>query len=125
RADVVLHLDTQAAASSDDLSATVSYAEVAEDVHDVLAGSPADLVETVAERIAAVVLERGAVQAVDVRVHKPQAPISVPFDDVEVVVRRDRARMPAVTAFATQEPAAVAHEPAPVPPVPVPSTPET
>ncbi|MFV2145129.1 2-amino-4-hydroxy-6-hydroxymethyldihydropteridine diphosphokinase [Isoptericola sp. G70] len=124
RADVVLHLDTQAAASSDDLSATVSYAEVAEDVHDVLAGSPADLVETVAERIAAVVLERGAVRAVDVRVHKPQAPISVPFDDVEVVVRRDRARMPAVTAFATQEPAAVAHEPAPVPPVPVPSTPE-
>ncbi|MCK0116370.1 2-amino-4-hydroxy-6-hydroxymethyldihydropteridine diphosphokinase [Isoptericola sp. S6320L] len=120
RADVVLHLDTRAAASSDDLAATVSYAEVAEDVHDVLAGSPADLVETVAERIAAVVLERGPVQAVDVRVHKPQAPISVPFDDVEIVVRRDRERMPAVSVPAAQEPA-TAPEPPPVPPAPVPA----
>ncbi|SKC39665.1 2-amino-4-hydroxy-6-hydroxymethyldihydropteridine diphosphokinase [Krasilnikoviella flava] len=95
-ADVVLHLDTRAAASSDDLGQTVSYADVAQDVHDVLAGSPADLVETVAERIAAVVLDHPAVQAVDVRVHKPQAPIPVPFDDVEIVVRRDRAHPPVV-----------------------------
>ncbi|GAA1730405.1 hypothetical protein GCM10009809_27420 [Isoptericola hypogeus] len=98
RADVVLHLDTRAAASSDDLAATVSYADVAQDVHDVLAGSPADLVETVAERIAAVVLDRPAVHTVDVRVHKPQAPIEVPFDDVSVVVRRDRAHAPVVAA---------------------------
>jgi len=97
-ADVVLHLDTRAAASADDLGRTVSYADVARDVHDVLAGSPADLVETVAERIAAVVLDRPAVQAVDVRVHKPQAPIPVPFDDVAIVVRRDREHPPVVPA---------------------------
>lgn len=126
RADVVLHLDTQAAAVADDLTATVSYAEVAEDVHDVLAGPPADLVETVAERIAAVVLERDPVQAVDVRVHKPQAPISVPFDDVEVVVRRDRERMPVVDAPVAHEPVTAAQDPAPLPPAPapVPTTPE-
>ncbi|MFE5334344.1 2-amino-4-hydroxy-6-hydroxymethyldihydropteridine diphosphokinase [Isoptericola sp. NPDC056573] len=111
-ADVVLHLDTRAAASSDDLGRTVSYADVAQDVHDVLAGSPADLVETVAERIAAVVLNHEAVQAVDVRVHKPQAPIPVPFDDVAIVVRRDRARPPVVDAGLEAEPAG-----APVPPV--------
>ena len=117
-ADVVLHLDTRAAASSDDLGQTVSYADVAQDVHDVLAGSPADLVETVAERIAAVALSHEAVQAVDVRVHKPQAPIPVPFDDVAIVVRRDRARPPVVDAA----PLAEAKEAAvPVPPVaPVP-----
>ena len=109
RADVVLHLDTRAAASSDDLERTVSYADVAQDVHDVLAGSPADLVETVAERVAAVVLARPAVQAVDVRVHKPQAPIPVPFDDVEVVVRRDREHPPVVPAASPAEP--VAEEP--------------
>lgn len=121
RADVVLHLDTRAAAAGDDLAATVSYAEVAQDVHDVLAGRPADLVETVAERIAAAALAYPAVQAVDVRVHKPQAPIPVPFDDVEVAVRRDRVRTPVVPA----EPGDAQHpfEPVPVVQVPVPPPP--
>ncbi|GAA3231032.1 2-amino-4-hydroxy-6-hydroxymethyldihydropteridine diphosphokinase [Oerskovia jenensis] len=96
RADVVLHLDTRPAAAGDDLADTVSYAVVAEDVVAVLAGSPADLIETVAERVAAVALRHPAVVAVDVAVHKPQAPITVPFDDVEVVVRRDRVKVPVV-----------------------------
>ncbi|HWV76704.1 MAG TPA: 2-amino-4-hydroxy-6-hydroxymethyldihydropteridine diphosphokinase [Isoptericola sp.] len=116
-ADVVLHLDTRAAASSDDLGRTVSYADVAQDVHDVLAGSPADLVETVAERIAAVVLSHDAVQAVDVRVHKPHAPIPVPFDDVAIVVRRDRARPPVVDAAPAAEREAAAVPAPPVAPV--------
>ncbi|CAM3562810.1 2-amino-4-hydroxy-6-hydroxymethyldihydropteridine diphosphokinase [Isoptericola cucumis] len=142
RADVVMHLDTRSAASSDDLAATVSYADVAQDVHDVLAGSPADLVETVAERIAAAVLARPAVQAVDVRVHKPQAPIEVPFDDVSVVVRRDRSHAPVVEPVVepvaepvvepVAEPFASSAEPAGAPaavvaaepvPVPVPAAP--
>lgn len=96
RADVVLYLDTRPAAAGDDLAQTVSYADVAQDVHGVLAGEPADLVETVAERIAAVVLARPQVEAVDVRVHKPQAPIPVPFADVEVAIRRDRVHRPVV-----------------------------
>ncbi|RPF27382.1 2-amino-4-hydroxy-6-hydroxymethyldihydropteridine diphosphokinase [Georgenia muralis] len=86
-ADVVLHLDTRAAAATDDLADTVSYATVAEDVVAVLGGEPVDLLETLAERIAAVVLAHG-VRAVDVTVHKPGAPLSVPFDDVELVIRR-------------------------------------
>lgn len=98
RADVVLYLDTRPAAAGDDLAQTVSYADVAQDVHDILAGEPVDLVETVAERIAAAVLARPQVEAVDVRVHKPQAPIPVPFADVEVAIRRDRVRMPVVAA---------------------------
>ncbi|MEK8227628.1 dihydroneopterin aldolase [Oerskovia sp. M15] len=98
RADVVLHLDTRRAASGDELDDTVSYAVVAEDVVAVLAGSPADLIETVAERVAAVVLRHVAIEAVDVAVHKPQAPITVPFDDVEVIIRRDRVKVPVVTA---------------------------
>jgi 2-amino-4-hydroxy-6-hydroxymethyldihydropteridine diphosphokinase/dihydroneopterin aldolase len=109
RADVVLYLDTRPAAAGDDLAQTVSYAEVAQDVHDVLAGEPADLVETVAERIAAVVLARPQVEAVDVRVHKPQAPIPVPFADVEVAIRRDRSHMPVVAAPAPPAGSAAAH----------------
>ena len=90
-ADVVLHLDTREAAAGDDLTATVNYAEVAQDVVAVLSGPPADLVETVAARIAEVVLRRPRVTAVDVTVHKPQAPVPVPFTDVTVHVHRDRA----------------------------------
>lgn len=89
-ADVVLHLDTRPAAAEDRLDRTVHYGVLAEQVAAVLAGEPADLVETVAERIAAVALTHDAVVAVDVVVHKPQAPITVPFDDVTVEIHRDR-----------------------------------
>jgi dihydroneopterin aldolase len=86
--DVVLHLDTRAAAAGDDLSATVDYGTLAEQVAAVVGGEPVDLIETLAQRIADVALRPGVVQAVDVAVHKPQAPVTVPFDDVVVRVRR-------------------------------------
>ena len=131
RADVVLHLDTRPAAAGDDLAATVSYADVAQDVHAVLAGSPADLIETVAERVAAAALAYPGVVAVDVRLHKPQAPIPVPFDDVEVAIRRDRVKAPVVAAVEVGaaapvvEAEAVPPAPAvPAPPVPAPPVPE-
>ncbi len=93
-ADVVLHLDTRQAAAGDDLTATASYAEIAEDVVAVLAGPPVDLVETVAAMIAERVLRHPRVNAVDVTVHKPQAPITVPFADVSVHIHRSRAELP-------------------------------
>lgn len=108
RADVVAHLDTRRAAATDDLTHTVNYGVLAEQVAGVLAGDPADLIETVAERIAATVLAHGAVVAVDVAVHKPQAPITVPFDDVVVSIRRDRSKLPAAepwTPPSTETPA--------------------
>lgn len=99
-ADVVLHVDTRPAAAADRLDLTVHYGEVAEDVAAVLAGPAADLVETVAERIAAVALGRDPVVAVDVVVHKPEAPITVPFADVTVEIHRSRTRPPAVGVHA-------------------------
>ncbi|GAB7192742.1 dihydroneopterin aldolase [Kineococcus sp. NUM-3379] len=89
--DVALHLDTRAAAAGDDLGATVDYGVLSQRVVAVLAGEPVALLETLAQRVADVCLEAAAVQAVDVVVHKPQAPIPVPFADVEVAVRRTRA----------------------------------
>lgn len=101
-ADVTAHLDTRRAAATDDLAHTLDYGALAEQVAAVLAGEPADLVETVAERIAATVLGHPRVQAVDVAVHKPQAPITVPFADVVVEVRRDRSWLPAAEPLDTQ-----------------------
>lgn len=88
--DVVLHLDTRAAAASDDLTRTVHYGELAERVAAVVCGEPLQLVETLAQRVADVALEPALVVAVDVTVHKPQAPVTVPFDDVTVQIRRWR-----------------------------------
>jgi dihydroneopterin aldolase/2-amino-4-hydroxy-6-hydroxymethyldihydropteridine diphosphokinase len=90
RADVVVHVDTRPAAESDDLTHTVNYATLARDVVDVLAGDPVDLIETLAQRIADVALAVPRVEAVDVVVHKPEAPVGVPFDDVRVSIHRRR-----------------------------------
>ncbi|MCC2322485.1 2-amino-4-hydroxy-6-hydroxymethyldihydropteridine diphosphokinase [Cellulomonas xiejunii] len=98
-ADVVVHMDTRRAAAGDDLAHTVDYGTAAQLVAAVLAGEAVDLVETVAERIAATVLALPHVQAVDVSVHKPHAPITVPFDDVVVSIRRDRTKLPAAEPY--------------------------
>ncbi|WP_309232694.1 2-amino-4-hydroxy-6-hydroxymethyldihydropteridine diphosphokinase [Actinotalea sp. JY-7885] len=97
-ADVTLHVDTRPAAAEDRLDLTVHYGVLSEQVAAVLSGEPADLVETVAERIAAVALAHPAVAAVDVVVHKPQAPLTVPFTDVTVQIHRDRTHAPVVAA---------------------------
>jgi dihydroneopterin aldolase len=88
--DVVLHVDTRAAAAADDLAETVDYGAVAVAVSDVVTGDPVDLIETLAARVADACLAAARVDAVDVAVHKPQAPIPVPFADVVVRVHRRR-----------------------------------
>jgi dihydroneopterin aldolase len=90
RADVVLGVDTRAAAASDDLADTVDYGDLAERVVGVMAGEPVKLVETLAQRIADVCLAFAHVQDVEVTVHKPEAPMPVPFGDVTVTIRRAR-----------------------------------
>lgn len=86
--DVVLGLDTRAAAASDDLADTVDYGGLARRVVDLVEGPPVDLIETLAQRIADLVLAEPLVNEVEVTVHKPQAPVTVPFDDVTVSIRR-------------------------------------
>ncbi|MDK1341777.1 dihydroneopterin aldolase [Streptomyces sp. 378] len=88
--DLVLALDTRPAAADDDLAKTVHYGIVAEEVVAAVQGEPVDLVETLAERIAQVCLKHEVVQEVEVCVHKPDAPITVPFDDVTVTITRSR-----------------------------------
>ena len=88
--DVTVHLDFAAAAASDDLEATIHYGVLAEEIVGAVESDPVDLIETVAERIARVVLAHRAAQLVSVTVHKPSAPITVPFDDVAVTIVRGR-----------------------------------
>lgn len=94
-ADVQLEVDLSAAAASDDLGRTVSYAEIAQQAEAVLAGPSVDLIETLAERIAAAALHHSPVAAVEVTIRKPHAPAGVTFADPDrggpsVFVRRER-----------------------------------
>jgi dihydroneopterin aldolase/2-amino-4-hydroxy-6-hydroxymethyldihydropteridine diphosphokinase len=88
--DVEMEVDLAPAGTSDDLVDTVNYAEVAGDVVELIEGESLDLIEALADRIAAKVLTRPLVEAVLVTVHKPQAPVGHPFTDVAVSVERLR-----------------------------------
>jgi len=88
--DVTVWLDLGPAAASDDLAHTLNYGELAQRTAAIVAGPPADLIETVAGRIADDVLTDQRVRAVEVTLHKPQAPIPLDFADVAVVVQRTR-----------------------------------
>jgi dihydroneopterin aldolase len=90
-ADLTLEINLSAAGRTDDLDETVDYGAIADAVVEVLAGPPFALIEAVAEAIASRVLEDWPqVDAVEVTVHKPDAPIAQAFTDVAVRIRRSR-----------------------------------
>jgi len=89
--DAVVHLDVRAAAAGDDLDRTVHYGVLAEEIVAAIESDPVDLIETLAERIAGVVLAHPAAAIAEVTVHKPGAPITVPFGDVSITIVRERA----------------------------------
>ena len=84
-ADIVMWVET--AGTADDIAATVSYADIADEAMAVLTGTAVDLIETLAETIASRVMGHEGVVGTEVTVHKPDAPIDHPFADVSVTVR--------------------------------------
>ena len=91
--DAELLLDLRAAGERDDLAATVNYAEFYDIVRAVLEGTPKQLIEAVAEEVAARSLAAfPPVRAVRITVHKPAAPIHGVFSDVGVSITRRRTK---------------------------------
>jgi len=91
--DLVLHADLAAAAERDDLAATADYAALFNLVRAIVEGTSRDLIEALAGSIADAALAATPtelVDAVEVRVRKPQAPIDGSFDTVEVSIVRRR-----------------------------------
>lgn len=90
--DAEVAVDLRAAAAGDALERTVHYGELAEAIVAAVERDPVDLIETVAERVAAVALGFAGVREARITVHKPEAPIDAVFADVSVtVVRRSPA----------------------------------
>lgn len=88
--DATVFLPLRRAADTDDVVDTVHYGELAERIAAIVSGDPVDLLEKLAARIAADVLLDERIDAVTVTVHKPTAPIPVPFADVSVTITRTR-----------------------------------
>jgi len=84
--DIQMSWDNQTAAKSDDLNDALDYALVSEKVTQWVAEKPRQLIETVAEGVATLILNEFGVQNVEVKVSKPGA---VPnASNVAVTVRR-------------------------------------
>ncbi|TQF00031.1 MAG: dihydroneopterin aldolase [Spiribacter salinus] len=71
--DLRLAVDTRAAAASDDLADAVDYAGLAEQLTQTAAAADCQLIEALADRLAATVLSHAAIQSVDLTLHKPGA----------------------------------------------------
>ena len=73
--DLAVAYDLRRAGETDDLQDTVSYAQLYRLTREVVEGPSCKLLEAVAARIAATVLDRTPVVAVRVRLRKPEVPI--------------------------------------------------
>lgn len=71
--DLSLTNDQRSAAAADDIKLTLDYAVIAEKVTQLITAQPIELIETVAERVAQMLLAEFATTKVEVTVTKPGA----------------------------------------------------
>lgn len=83
--DLEVRMNFDECVSTDDVSDTVNYAVLAQVAYDAIVGVAFDLIEKLADVIGRNCLAIDGVESVCVTVHKPSAPIDVPFDNVSVV----------------------------------------
>lgn len=87
--NMVLYTDTREAGLQDELTLSTHYGEVCHFVTTWMQEHTYKLIETVAENVAREVLKAfPLVQAIDVEIRKPQAPIGLPFESVSVKIHR-------------------------------------
>lgn len=89
--DITLNAKLLKAAKSDALEDTIDYAEIAKLAHRVITGPSVNLIEKLAKEIGDLILANfPKVESTEITVHKPQAPISIPFKDVSVTIKSER-----------------------------------
>lgn len=89
--DVDWWLDTEEAVASDGLDATLCYKRLHDSVCEIVAGEPWSLIEALADRIVTMLFDRFyRIVALEVTVHKPEAPIGGKFADVGITMARRR-----------------------------------
>ena len=87
--DIELDINTKEAGLTDDMTKSVSYADVYEVVKDIVQNQRFNLLESLAENIAKEVLEKfDLVKGIMIRVKKPEAPVNGIYDYFGVQIRR-------------------------------------
>ena len=86
--DVELSMDLRPAGGSDELSASIDYAEVLRLVKEIGEREQYRLLEALAERVATALLERFPAAGVRVRASKPDPPLPGAFEAVGVEISR-------------------------------------
>ena len=75
---------------ADNIEKAVNYSAVAEETKRFAREQAVNLIETLADRLAAVCLAEPMVREAEITVHKPQAPVEVEVADISVTIRRSR-----------------------------------
>jgi len=87
--DVEIKLDLTVPAGSDKLADTINYTRISTEVQDVIDGEHHCLIE----KLAGLIIERISMLVSDgeitVRIRKPRATITIPFETVEVELKRN------------------------------------
>ena len=84
-------LDLSEAGRKDDLTLSVSYADIAARVQDIAVGQRFNIIEALGEAIAADLLrEFPIIEEVDVTVEKPSAAVAAILDSISVTISRRR-----------------------------------
>lgn len=87
---VAVRTDTRLASATDDLSATLDYDGIVRRISTIVSDEEFQLIETLADRVARLLLSDKRAQDCWVRVAKPAAPLSEDVDEVAVEITRDR-----------------------------------
>lgn len=91
--DVELSTSLKAAGESDDMNDSIDYGKVFDAVKDIVEGKARNLIEAVAEEIAASLLKSfPSLEACSVKVTKPNPPIQGYYESVSVQIYRERER---------------------------------
>lgn len=83
--NVTMFTDVLEAGNTDDLNYTVDYSEVKKEIYDMVTGSEFHLIETLAEEIARICLDREGVLRTKISVQKPGALRFARSAEVEIV----------------------------------------
>ena len=88
--DLEIHADLKKACKSDDLDDTINYSKLYDLVGKAVGGKHHNLLESLAEEIAAAAFGSYDCDRVVVRVRKPHPPVGGPCDDAEVEIVRHK-----------------------------------
>ena len=89
--DIFYEYDAYAAAQTDDIENAVNYSQVCRTAYDICKNNCFDLIEKLAYEISFAIMERfEKIISVSVTVHKPQAPVNLPFEDICVTAQLER-----------------------------------